>query len=79
MTISEHLIENALNRIESGYGYDDFVSTTILKEQAKQIGISLIDLWYMAQYIYYTYKPHIESEIKERYGYDIDKEELKNG
>lgn len=79
MTISEHLIENAIERLEMGYDYDDFMSAKILKEQARQVGISLTDLWYMAQYIYYVYKPHIESEIKERYGYDIDKEELKNG
>lgn len=79
MEISEHLIENALDRIASGCGYDCFMETTILKEQAKQVGISLTDLWYMTQYIYYTYKPHIEMEIKERYGYDIDEEELKNG
>ena len=79
MTISEHLIENAIERLEMGYDYDDFMSAKILKEQARQVGISLTDLWYMAQYIYYVYKPHIESKIKERYGYDIDEEELENG
>lgn len=76
MTISEHLIENAIERLEMGYDYEDFMSAMVLKEQADKVGISLTDLWYMAQYVYYVYKPHIESEIKERYGFDIDKVEV---
>lgn len=76
MTISEHLIENAIERLEMGYDYDDFMASKLLKEQAKQVGISMTDLWYMAQYIYYTYIPIIEGQIKEemvkKYGFDID-------
>lgn len=66
MTISEHLIENAITRIESGCGSIEFMKDSILIEQAKEVGISMQDLWGMAQYIKYTYKPSIEHETKDK-------------
>lgn len=74
MTISEHLIENALCQIEkTSYNtYEDFMSNKLLKKQAEKVGISMTDLWYIAQYVYYTYRPEVEYKVKEKYGFDID-------
>lgn len=74
MTISEHLIENALVQIEknSYNSYEEFMTSELLQKQSKKVGISMTDLWYMAQYVYYTYRPSVEYKVKEKYGFDID-------
>lgn len=78
MTISEHLIENALcffernKHLKSEILCENFLIDELLNEQAKEIGISMLDLWYVTQYIDCTYRPHIENKVKARYGYDID-------
>lgn len=77
MTTSEHLIENALCQIgkTSNDSYEDFMSNKLLQKQAEKVGISMTDLWYITQYVYYTYKPLIEYAVKAKYGFDIDEVE----
>lgn len=64
MTISEHLIENAITRIE--YGSEEFMQDPLLIEQSKEVGISMTDLWYITQYIRYVYRPDIECKTRDR-------------
>ena len=74
MTTSEHLIENAICQIEkSSYdAYEDFMANKLLQKQAEKVGISMTDLWYITQYVCYTYKPLVEYAVKAKYGFDID-------
>ena len=78
MTNSEHLIENVLYLIEhnEGNGYEAVMQSELIQQQAKAVGISMNDIWCIAQYVYYCYKPMIESRIAhqliDRYGYEID-------
>ena len=64
MTISEHLIENAITRIE--YGSEEFMQDPLLIEQSKEVGISMTDLWYITQYIRYVYRPDIECKTRDK-------------
>jgi len=75
MSIEEHLVENAICELERNKDYNKFMASELLKEQSKQTKIPMSFIWTMAQYIIYTYKPHIEG-IKENdmikaYGYYI--------
>lgn len=82
MTTSEHLIENALTFYEENRKlgahelYEKFMENKLLKKQAEFIGISMKDVWFMAQYLWCTYIPYIrekvEDEMIERYGYKVE-------
>lgn len=78
MSTSEHLIENAIGFIEEHKEncYENFMENKLIQEQAKFVGISMRDIWLMAQYVYYTYIPYIrrkvENEIIKRYGYEVE-------
>lgn len=82
MTTSEHLIENALTFYEENRKlgahelYEKFMENKLLKEQAEFVGISMKDVWFMAQYLWCTYIPYIrekvEDEMVERYGYGVE-------
>lgn len=78
MTNAEHLIENAISFFEKSkdISYEEFKENQLIKEQAELIGVSILDIWYMAQYIHYTYRPSIRDEIEdemiEKYGYRLE-------
>lgn len=76
MTNLEHYIENAICYLENNGTYEDFFNQKLLKLGEEQTGISLKDMWEMAQYIVYSYKPCIVRETEERvenkYGYKLD-------
>ena len=80
MTTSEHLIENAICFIEKHNNdencYENFMGNKLIQEQAKFVGISMEDIWLIAQYVYYTYIPYIrnkvEDEMIKRYGYEVE-------
>lgn len=81
MMTSEHLIENALFEFEEANkegirAYDAVTQSKIIQEQAKHIGISMNDVWYIAQYVYYCYKPYVEQkatrELIDKYGYELE-------
>lgn len=81
MMISEHLINSALREIERANqnGYDAHkcvMQSKNIQEHAKHVGISMDDVWYIAQYVYYCYKPYVEEkatrELIDRYGYELE-------
>lgn len=82
MTTSEHLIENAITFFEDNKKlsvdelYDNFMNDKLIIAQAKEVGISMRDIWRMAQYIHCTYIPYIKNKTKhemiKRYGYEVE-------
>ena len=78
MTTSEHLIENAIGFLEEHKEncYENFMENKLIQEQAKFVGISMRDIWLIAQYVCCVYKPFIrmqvEDEMVERYGYGVE-------
>ena len=84
MTTSEHLIENAITffehneKLSANELYDRFMNNKLIIKQAKEVGISMRDIWYMAQYLWCAYIPYIrekvEDEMIERYGYEVEDE-----
>lgn len=57
MTCAEHLIENAVVAFERGGSYEDFASADCNIAMAETTGISLHDVWAMADYVVHTLKP----------------------
>jgi hypothetical protein len=82
MTTSEHLIENAITffeyneKLSAHELYDKFMNNKLIIRQAQEVGISMRDIWYMAQYINCVYIPYIrekvEDEMIKRYGYEVE-------
>lgn len=76
MTSLEHLFENAINCIESNKCYNDWVKLPSTKANSKNMVYSdLADIWSLATYAVFTYKPSIvsqvTSEMEEKYGYKV--------
>lgn len=64
MTNLEHYTENAISFIENGGEYKDFFNQPLLKELAEETGISLSDMWEIAQYTVCTYKPWVKTQLR---------------
>ena len=64
MTNLEHYTENAISFIENSGEYKDFFNQPLLKELAEETGISLSDMWEIAQYTVCTYKPWVKTELE---------------
>lgn len=82
MTNCEYLIENALCAIGAGLTYEYFCNKEYNKEMAKIENISLEQVWQMATYVFYTYRPShrkkIICELEDKLGLslkDFDKED----
>lgn len=76
MTSLEHLFETAINCIESNQCYNDWVKLPSTKTNSKNMVYSdLADIWSLAAYAVFTYKPSIvsqvTSEMEEKYGYKV--------
>ena len=71
MSIEEHLVENAICELERNKDYKKFMASELLIEQSKQTKIPMSFMWIMAQYVVYTYKESIESDMIKAYGYDL--------
>jgi hypothetical protein len=71
MSIEEHLVENSICELERNKDYKKFMASELLIEQSKQTKIPMSFMWIMAQYVVYTYKESIESDMIKAYGYDI--------
>ena len=75
MSNIEHLIENAIGCIEEKKSYDDFISADVNKRMLKLVKSPPQEIWYMAIYVYYTYRPSViwetEDELEKRYGYRV--------
>ena len=76
MTSLEHLFETAIDLIESNQCYNDWVKLPSTKANNKNMVYSrLVDIWSLAQYAVFSYKPSIvsqvTSEMEEKYGYKV--------
>ena len=73
MSNIEHLVENAINCIERKLDYEDFRKAWHNKEMLKEVKASPMEIWEIAQYVYYSYRESIiwrtEDEMEKRYGY----------
>lgn len=77
MTNLEHYTENAISFIKNGGEYKDFFNQPLLKELSEETGISLSDMWEIAQYTVCTYKPWVKTELElNNHSVIFSKEEL---
>lgn len=79
MSNIEHLIENAIVKLEEGKTYQDWLDMWPQHEMLKLVKSPPEEIWQMAQYCVYTYGQNIkwdtEAEIEKAYGYPIPKGE----
>lgn len=75
MSNIEHLIENAIIAVESDYSFEQWASAPINKQIFQLVDIHPFDIWQIAIYIVYDYKPNIISDtinrLEIKYGYPI--------
>ena len=79
MSNIEHLIENAVTALENNEKYDDWLNAWYTKEQLKQVKSPPEEIWQMAVWCVYTYKPSytldLSKQFESAYGYPIPKDE----
>ena len=75
MSNIEHLIENAVTALENKEKYEDWLDAWYTKEQLKYVKSPPEEIWEMAIWCHYTYRPSFEcdlsEEIEKKYGYPI--------
>ena len=73
MSKIEHLIENAVIALEQKKSFDEWYKEDI--DMFDYVDSPPIEIWNMAVYCYYTYRPYIEwkltEEIEKAYGYPV--------
>ena len=78
MTNIEHLVENAIHCVEDHKSFEEFSECEYNKRMLKEVDVSAKELWCIAMYAVYTYKPGIitnaELRIAGCYGYPIPEE-----
>ena len=76
MSNLEHLIEGAIIAIEEHIGFDNWTHKASTLANHSQVRAPLEEIWEIADYIYYTYRPYIEykkeEELIEEYGYRVE-------
>lgn len=76
MSNCEHLIENAICCIERHGSFEDFCRSKVNKEMSKMEDVTLAQVWQMAIYVYYTYRPvyknKIMKELEDEWGFSLD-------
>mgnify|MGYP007038269408 CR=1 FL=1 len=75
MSNVEHLIENAIDCLDRGQSFEDFLSYKFNKDMLKMVKSPAEEIWEMAIYVKYTHdeslKWELEEEIEKKYGYPI--------
>lgn len=75
MSNLEHLIDSAIYYVEH-YSFEEFKETWSTNVNKKSVMAPLEEIWEIANYIYYTYRPYIEwklrAKITEEYGYKLN-------
>lgn len=73
MTNIEHLIETSLVYLDDDkMNYDEWYEHIKDNWNWEDTFITLEELWYITQYVVYTYKPCLIYDIEEKYGIQID-------
>lgn len=80
MTNVEHYIENALCYLEKNHAkedcFDSFFTNKRLIEGERKTGVSLRDMWQIAQYVFFDFRVNIENDLLEKvveaYGYEVE-------
>ena len=77
MSNIEHLIENAITAIEENKTYEDWRTDWRQEAMLKDVMSDAWEIWEMAQYCVYTYKPSViwdtEEKLEKEYGYKVPK------
>ena len=75
MSNIEHLIENALTAIDTKHDYGWWLVQMPQQQMLKEVKSKAEEIWEMATYVYYTYRPSVIMETKDKmeskYGYPI--------
>ena len=58
MSNIEHLIENAIYAVKRDRSFEDFKNQPHTKSMMQYTGLSLEDIWEIAGYVVYSYKPY---------------------
>ena len=73
MSNIEHLLENAIASIESNNTYDSWLKQNTQQSMLQEVKASSSEIWTLAQYCVYVYKPGIVVDMVEKaendYGY----------
>ena len=76
MSNLEHLIDCAVYYKEEHYSFEEFKETWTTNVNKETIAAPLEEIWEIANYVYYVYRPYIEGkkeeELVERYGYKVE-------
>ena len=70
MTNVEHLIENAIHSVKEHESFETFKNRKCNDLMFLNVSVKPEEIWLIAQHILFTYKPSIEEQMIERYGYD---------
>lgn len=62
MSNIEHLLENAIAYLEEGKTYEDFANAWHNQYMSTTCSTTLSDIWSMAIYVVYTFKPNLMEE-----------------
>lgn len=75
MTNIEHLIESAIFTLEVKETYEKWSNRWITSQNLQGCAAKPQEIWEIANWVYYVYKPYIESEKEEElvkdYGYEL--------
>ena len=71
MTHAEHLLENAICALEGGHDFNWWINSYPQQVQIPLVKTTPEEIWNMAQYCVYTYKPGIIGKVEDAYGYSI--------
>lgn len=74
MSNIEHLIESAVYYVEN-YSFEEFKETWTTNINKQGISATLEEIWDIATWIYYSYRPYIDykksMELIDAYGYEV--------
>ena len=69
----KHIFENAITALEHNHDYEYWVKQNAQQIMLPEVKAAAFEIWLMAQYCVYTYKPCIEADLVEKaerdYGY----------
>ena len=75
MSNIEHMIDSAISYLDNSYTFEDWKDTWSTNVNRQGVTATLEEIWTIANWIYYDYKPSVELktriEMENDYGYKI--------
>ena len=75
MSNVEHLIESAIDYLKNSYTFNEWKESWLANVNKQNVKATLEEIWIIALWIYYDYKPYIEEKViqqlEQDYGYKV--------